>query len=260
VNTLTAILVDVNDRRAGLLQDSLETRGVTCHKVTEPSQLTDVAHSNGACVLFLDVDSLPYSVSDEILEAFVRVAPAAPIVLLSEMPAWKLITAAIRERIWVDIPKSSEYTDLLQRYTSARAVSPAIVIDGDPELYRSLHATLAPTATVSDTPLVASSVGDALEMAINGRAPVFLELTRHLPLNIETSTLIYKLSPIIIAILVQMNGLSHPMQKAFYLGPSPSRFGVLGPSYGEADVGALMTALGVNWPDVIPKPVPKPSA
>lgn len=235
-------------------------RGVPYYRVTEPSQILELAHSNTPDTMFVAADQLPYAVSGDMMKAFTKVAPKSPVVLLSEMPTSKLIKFAIRERLWAEVPKSSGYSDLVQRYTSARAASPALIVDDDMALHSSLNAVFKPTSSTSDPLPVASSVGDALEMVIDGRAPVFLKLARHLPLDIDTSILVYDLCPTTIAILVQMTATSRSKQ-AYHISQPPSRFAVLDTSAcSESDIEVLIRKMGVSWPSVLPKPVPKPSA
>lgn len=207
-------------------------------------------------MIFVNADRPPFGLSHDVLDTFVRFAPGVPLVLLSERSIRGLLTDVIRARMWVEIPKVNHHTDLLQRYTLARSAHPVLIVDSDLAVYERLRDSLNAMTNRSVAFPVVSSVGEAFDLVMNGRAPVFLRLARELPDSIDTTIVIYQLCPAIITILTQMAVLAQVEHASG--GADSKRFGVLGPIINGFAIDSVLKKLGVSWSEVAPKPIPKP--
>jgi hypothetical protein len=243
LNLETAILVDANQQRALQIQETLLGDGVYCVPVGSVEELSKIKSKPD--VLFVAADEPPFHLSEAMLASLTDIGPTAPIVLLNNAETWQLTTAAIRERMWVDIPKSNQYHDLLERYTSAKASLPAIIIDSDPSLYDKLNAQWKKKGQ-GPALCWAEKVGVALELSAKGQTPVFLNLRSELSTSTRISTLIYKLCPVVAAVLIKMHTSTRPFQN-FYFSDPASRFVVMGPPYNRNSLDSLFTQLNGNW-------------
>ncbi len=243
MNLETAILVDTNQQRTQQIKETLMGDGVDCVSVGSAEELSTLKVKPD--VFFVAADEPPFHLSETMLASLTDLGPSAPIILLNDAETWQLTTAAIRERMWVDIPKSNQYHDLLERYTSAKASLPAIIIDSDPSLYDKLNDQW--TKNGQGPPLCwAERIGVALELSAKGQAPVFLNLRSELSTSTRISTLIYKLCPVVAAVLIKMHTTTRPFQNYYFSDPA-SRFVVMGPPYNQNSLDGLFTQLNANW-------------
>lgn len=245
--SVTTALLDTNTTRACQLQACLKTQGISCQQFSTSQQFLAESRDNLQKILFLSADTPPYHTSGDLLKTFVRVAPRMHITLLSSTTTHKLIMLAIRERIWVDVPKLNTYTDLVQRYTRARARLPEIVVEDDQTLYKNLRANWESASLTNNTFSLTSSVGEAFELAITGRASVFLSLPPRYSPSSNISSLIYRLCPATIAILIKLS--ASPNNSQTYFPPPPaSRFSVLEPPFNAVAIQALLASLSISSP------------
>lgn len=245
VNQPSAYIADSNVARAAHLKRLLGTVGFTYREAALPEAIDSRADA-----LFVAADQ---PISDRLLARFVRRAPGAPVVVLSDLPLWKLITLAVRERVWMDVPKKEPYQNLLTRYASTRDACPAIVVENDPVRCDELLFTWQHHKQCQAVPRLLHNVGEAFEMAIDGRGPIILSL--RLPDDVhrrpDTSTLIYSLCPTVIAIMTEAYGYRRSMQNYFWTQPN-ARFGLLKPPFRPSDLMSLLQNLQVAWPVTSP--------
>jgi hypothetical protein len=244
LNVETAILIDANQQRAIQIKETLMGDGVHCISVGSAEELATLTVKPD--IFFISADEPPFHLSETMLAGLTDVGPTAPIILLNDAETWQLTTAAIRERMWVDIPKSNQYQDLLERYTSAKASLPAIIIDSDPSLYDKLNTQWMKNGQ-GPSLCWAERIGVALELSAKGEAPVFLNLRSELSTSTRISTLIYKLCPVVAAVLIKMHTTTRPFQNYYFSDPA-SRFVVMGPPYNRNSLDSLFTQLNGNWP------------
>jgi hypothetical protein len=243
LNLETAILADPNQQRALQITETLEGDGVVCVPVGSVEELSTLKAKPD--VLFVAADKPPFHLSEVTLDTINKIGPATPIILLNDVETWQLTTTAIRERMWVDIPKSNHYHDLLERYTNARASLPAIIIDSDPDLYDKLNTHWGKEAK-GPALCWAEKVGVALELSVSGQLPVFLNQRSELSTSTRISTLVYKLCPVVAAVLIKMHTTTRPFQNYYFSDPV-SRFVVMGPPYNRNSLDGLFTHLNGNW-------------
>ncbi|NDJ55150.1 MAG: hypothetical protein GYB68_18930 [Chloroflexi bacterium] len=150
----------------------------------------------------------------------------APVVLITDKPIWDMLTASIRLNAWVDIPKTTIESNLLQRYATARGRAPRIIVDSDIVVYERLAMSWQRNF---DHPLtLTDNVHDALEWSSHGAQTVFVNLEQvGLPGPIDMMTsLIYELSPIALATLLMLQDALPPPNH-----PIEQRFSILGPEH-----------------------------
>lgn len=251
------ILIADNDTpRAKALRQTLAGEGFECAMVASAADITAPASA-----LFVAGDDPDISTSDELTRAFAEVSPGMPIVVISESPLWKLIPIAVRARAWMDVPKTEQYRDLLQRYAISRKPGPRIVIESSKTQCEQLQSawhngngTSNGNGNTSHSgPLLVHTVGDALEAAIDGWGPVLLNITtpsRKLQ-NPNLSTLIYRLCPAVIAVIIEAHSTSHSYPN-FVLTEPTSRFAVIKPPFRSNDLKVLLKDLDVAWPVISP--------
>lgn len=248
MDVLTAYIADEDAVRANYLAELLEQCGVASVAVSSESQLLD-----GADVLFAAGDEPGASSSDELITKFARIAPAARIVVVTGKPLWELIRLAVRERAWMDVPRTQHYSDFLTRILAFRPSCPKIVMDDSAARCNQLLAQWNESPPCGADLVQTGSLGEALETAIDDRASVLLNLSIswsavHSP---GISTLIYSLCPVVIAIMVEADHPRNSLYKSLQLDPG-SRFGVLRAPFHLGDIKSLVNTLNVDWPVMSP--------
>jgi hypothetical protein len=249
VKAHTALIADSNTTRAAGLQQILEEARFDCCITS-----TTMTFEQPARVLFVAGDIPDISGSDQLIRSFAETSPGAPIVVLTEAPLWRLITLAVRERAWMDLPGSAGDNGLLTRYATSRSPYPKIIIEASPTRCDHLLTVWPDSAQDSSHLSLVHSVGDALETAIDGRVPVLLNL--NIPTSTlqspDISTLIYSLCPAVIAVLAEASNSGHTHQSVIYTEPK-SRFVVLKPPFHSSEFRTLLLSyLNVAWPMTSP--------
>jgi hypothetical protein len=244
VDTPTALIADENTNRANRLRKLLGEAGFACESVHSAAEIV-----NPADVLFVAGDTPGIAGSDELVERFAQCTPDALIVVMTEAPLWELITLAVRKRAWMDVPQTEQYNDLLARYAISRSPRPKIIME-DSAARRDQLLSQWQSASQSMPDLqLASSLGEALELAIDSRVAVLLNFSIS-PGAAQTtgiSTLVYSLCPAVIAVMLEAYNGKQARRNLSHIEPN-SRFALLKPPFSSSDIGALLNTTSVGWP------------
>lgn len=240
----TAYIADDNRERFARLRDALDEAHFQAVDMV-PGGPVDAP----ADVLFVAGDSPNSSGFTDLIESFARCAPAAPVLVLTESPLWKLVTLAVRKRAWMDIPRTDGYDDLLTRYAISRTRSPKIIVESSVARCDELLNQWRESQTDQPELVLVHTVGSALEAAINGSAPVLLNLSIS-PGGSEdssTATLIYSLCPSVIAVLIEASNTRRSYNGFLHTDPC-SRFALIRLPFDSSEILGLLDTMHVNWP------------
>lgn len=244
----TAYIADDNPVRADRLREILSEAGMQSVDVNSAADVQEQAD-----VLFVAGDSPNGSGFASVIERFAVSAPDAPVLVSASLALWNLITMAIRKRAWMDVPRVNGQEDLLKRYAISRHPAPRIIIEGSVARCDELLNEWREASPEAPELVLVHTVGSALESAIQDERPVLLNynIAPGGQSNGELSTLIYSLSPAVIAVLIEASNPRRGFDTFMHTDPA-SRFALLRPPLRSGEVRTLLDQMIVNWPATSP--------